>query len=345
MIFISYYPTFDELDKLVEQYKPERINIFVDLKNCLSGMYLEEAAKTMLLVHADSKQPPADIYQSWLDFIAFHYRYMYSRTLDVHLFTIADVGQSQYHRNLYKDYKCNRSITGYKTLSAWEQDIVKQIIKTNIEVIIKSAKQLYNSYGVYLSYCESDFCPQYYIQNYYQDPKILNIIYSSDNDMIQTLKYPNTIQFFRRNKDNKMWLTHENWKIKAKLDEDVNIPVANYEYIKAIIGDTGDDVPGVRGIGPKTVIKYIPEVPLASLDQLKQHIETYSTENTKDKKSKAILDNWDVVERNYKLTSYDALIKDITSYIRENLESALNKKTLEFSESVSFLQEMKGRLQ
>ncbi len=344
LIFISYYPTYDELDHIVETYKPKQINIFVDLKNCMNGMYMDEAAKTMIIAHNNSKQPPSDIYQSWLDFITFHYKYMYSRTVDMKIFTIADTGESQYHKGIYKDYKCNRSITSYKTLSMFEKDTIKNIVKKNIEVIIKTAKQLYNNYGVYLSYCESDFCPHYYIKNYYQDPSILNIIYSTDNDMLQSLKFDNTIQFFRKNKDSKMWVTKDNWKEKIKITDDVNIPVANYEYMKSIMGDSGDDIPGIKSVGPKSAIAYVKDIDITSLESFREHIIGVSEKNSKDKKAKAILDNWSEVERNYKLVSYDALINHLNAFTLQQLEDALTTKHLDFAESVAFLKNVKERL-
>lgn len=343
MIFISYYPTFDELDAIIDKYQPDRVNIYVDLKNCISGMYMESAVKTMLLAHNHSKQPPSDIYQSWLDFVTFHYKYMYSRTMDTHIFTIADTGDSQYHKGIYKDYKSNRTISSYKTLSMLEQDVMKNIIKKNIEVIMKTAKQLYNNYGVYLSYCESDFCPHYYIKNHFQDLKTLNIIYSTDNDMLQTLKFDNAVQFFRRNKDNKMWITKDNWLERLKIENE-NIPIENYEYMKAIMGDSGDDVPGIKGIGPKTAIKYVRDVNISSLFMFQEHARNIFDENPKDNKIKNIIKEWDVVERNYKLVSFDAMISKLKPFTLQQLEDALTTQHLDFSESVAFLKHVKERL-
>ena len=344
MIYISYYPTYAELDEVIDRYKPKRVNIFVDLKNCISGVYLDEAAKTMLLAHDNSKQPPSDIFQSWLDFVAFHYKYMYERTVNLHLYTFADTGQSQYHDEIYKDYKASRSITNYKTLSMLEKDAVKNITKKNIEVIIKSARKLHNSYGIYLSYCESDFCPHYYIEKHYNDPSILNIIYSSDRDMLQTLIFDNTIQFYRKNKENKMWIDKNNWKEKLKIEDSYNIPIENYVFMKSIMGDTGDDIPGVKGIGPKSVIKYVNDVSITNLDFLKEHIDTLSKKDSKDKKAVRILESWDEVIRNYKLVSFDALIKKINHHIIEQLENALIQEQLNFSESVSFIRNIKDKL-
>lgn len=343
MIFISYYPTYEELDAIIDQYKPKRVNIFMDLKNCIGGMYIDSAVRTMLLAHNNSKQPPSDIYQSWLDFVTFHYKYMYSRTINIHLFTIADTGDSQYHKNIYKDYKCNRAITSYKTLSGLEQDALKNIVKKNIEVIMKTAKQLYNNYGVYLSYCESDFCPHYYIKNHFQDPSILNIIYSTDNDMLQSLKFENTVQFFRKNKDNKMWITKYNWLERLKITDE-EIPIDNYEYMKAIMGDSGDDVPGIKGIGQKTAIKYVRDVDITSLFMFQEHLRNMFDKNPNDNKVMNIIADWQDVERNYKLVSFDALIHELKAFTLQQLEDALTSQQLDFSESVAFLKHVKERL-
>lgn len=343
MIFISYYPTYEELDTVIQKYNPKRVNIFVDLKNCLTGMYMEDAVKTMLLASADSKQPPVDIYNSWLDFIKFHYNYMYQRTINLHMFTIADTGDSSYHKGIYKEYKCRRSITSFKTLSVMEADAMKNIIKKNIEVILKTSKKLYNCYGTYLSHLESDFCAHYYIKNHFSKDDTLNIIYSSDSDMFQTLQFPNTVQFYRKNKDNKHWLDQNNWT--TKYDTDATIKIDNYVYMKSITGDAGDDIPGVKGIGSKTITKYVEDICIHDLNHMKSYLEEQSKKNTKDKKLQKIIENWKDVERNYKLISFEELIKNLPTFSYEQLESALDKtNSLDFAESVSFLNSMKERL-
>lgn len=340
MIFFSYYPTYQELDEVIAKHKPKQVNVFVDIKNCLGGLYLEDAAQAILTANADSKGPAAEIYSSWLSFVLFHYQYMYKNTCNMHLFMIADTGQSQYHHDIYKDYKCNRSITSYKTLSIMEQDQIGAIIKSNLEGIMKTSHKLFNMHDVYLYYCESDFCAHYYIENYYQDPNYLNIIYSSDKDMLQTLVFPNTVQFVRRNRDNKMWLDHTNWHERLKLDQ--HIPVSNYVYLKSMMGDKGDDVPSIPGIGVKTAYNLVKDTTLNSLDDLKSHISNLA--ETGDKKAVKVIENWDDVERNYKLVGFDPLIKNMSNRTLEFLNSAMEGERMSLADTASFLKVMKERL-
>jgi len=340
VIFLSYYPTYSELDAVIAQYQPKQVNVFVDLKNCMGGLHLDEAAKNVLLANENSKGPVTDIYSSWLDFVTFHYQYMFKNVCNMHLFMIADTGKSQYHQDIYKDYKCNRAITSYKTLSIMEQDQIRSIIKNNLEVIMKTSHHLFNMHDVYLFYCESDFCPHYYIQKQYQDEKFLNIIYSSDKDMLQTLVYPNTVQFVRHGRENKMWLNQYNWHERLKLEE--HMPVGNYVYMKSLMGDAGDNVPSVPGIGLKSAYSLVKNATLSSLDDLKTHIELQAKK--KNTKAFKVLDHWQDVERNYKLVGFDPLIKNLSMRTVEFLNNAMKDERLGLADTAAFLKTMKERL-
>lgn len=342
MIFFSYYPTYGDLDNLLNKYNNiKQLNIFVDLKNCLTGMYYEESLSSMVSSNMGSNQPIGDLVSSWFDFVMFHYKYMVRIKMPIHIFCFADVGKSEYHHNIYKEYKQSRSITNWKTLSAFEEDASKAIIKKNIESICNCSNKLYNCHGIYLNYCESDFVPHYLIKNHFNNGDFLNVIYSSDNDMIQSTILTNTLVFFRKNKDNKQFFDSSNWSVRYKV-EDINLPISSCIFLKCLNGDTSDDIPGVKGIGPKKasdILKCVGEV--ESLDDFKKKLE----ENyTNEKIKKLIIDNWDIMERNYKLMSYDAIIDNISlnNFDRLQLNDTVEKFGLK--ESVYFINKMKERL-
>ena len=77
MIFFSYYPTYNDLDVLIEKYKPSKVNIYVDLKNCITGMYNEDSMKDIIKMNEGTTQPILDLFLSWVDFVSFHYNYMF----------------------------------------------------------------------------------------------------------------------------------------------------------------------------------------------------------------------------------------------------------------------------
>lgn len=337
MIFFSYFPSYADLDFLLETYHPKQLNIFVDLKNCLTGMYYEENVATMVYNAKGSKQPNADIFLSWVDFVKFHYRYMEQRKVPIKMFTIADVGDSCYHKNIYKEYKCNRSITGFKTMSMLEMDAAKKLIKQNIETICKASEKLYGMYSAYLTFCESDFVGYWMIQKHFTEDGNLNVIYSTDKDMFQTLVLPNTCIFYRRNKENKTIYTKDNWFEKFKIE---NMDVHNCIYMRSIVGDTSDDIPGIKGIGEKKAQALLKDHTVASLNHLKDIVQAYGNKNVRDK----ILDGWDIVVRNYKLMSFEELGNHLSIEVLSKLSKVMEVEKLSYADSHKTLDLLVERL-
>lgn len=342
MLFISYYPTWSELDAVIEETNPKQINIFVDLKNCLSGLYMEESMKTMLDVNANSKTPIADIFNSWLDFVSFHYKYLNKRKINLHMFHISDSGDSQYHRKIFNDYKKNRSITKLNTCSLLENDTLKKIIRKNFESIHKAARNLYNNHSLDFKHFESDFVAHYLINEKYQSDDYLNIIYSKDTDMFQTLKFRNTKIFYRHSKDNKMFYDSSNWVEKFKKEKfEEDFPIENFVYLKCIAGDKSDDIPGLNKIGMKKAYNVLKQInkPIADLNDLKDELEILD-----DKNAKRFLEEWDIIERNYKLISFDEISKHIPYSVMEIFSKLDNIEKFNLGESVLFINKINEKL-
>lgn len=342
MLFISYYPTWADLDAIIDETKPKQVNIFVDLKNCLSGLYMEESIKTMLDVNANSRTPISDIFNSWLDFVSFHYKYMNKRKINLHMFHISDSGDSQYHRNIFKDYKKNRSIAKINTCSLLETDRLKKIIRKNFESIHKAAKYLYNNHSVDFKHFESDFVAHYLIKEKYQSDEYLNIIYSKDTDMFQTLKFRNTKIFYRHSKDKKMFYDHTNWVDKFKKEKfDISFPIENFVYLKCIAGDKSDDIPGINKIGLKKAYNVLKEIdkPIENINHLKEELMKLD-----NKIAKKFLEEWDIIERNYKLISFDEISRHLPLSVVEIFSKLDDIKKFNLGESVLFINKINEEL-
>ena len=95
--------------------------------------------------------------------------------------------------------------------------------------------------------------------------------------------------------------------IKKKVINDTNIVEiikvlpSNYAIVKALVGDNSDNLPGVKGVGIKTIVKEFPKLVTEENVDL-QYIYDISEQQIEGKKifSRIIYD-WDKVERNYSL--------------------------------------------
>ena len=97
------------------------------------------------------------------------------------------------------------------------------------------------------------------------------------------------------------------------VQEEIKVLPQNYNIIKALLGDNSDNLPGVKGLGIKTILsewKSFTYDPLASLNDVWDHCET-QMEGDKPKKIFAkIIHNWDRVMKNYELMNLHESVLD-----------------------------------
>ncbi len=96
--------------------------------------------------------------------------------------------------------------------------------------------------------------------------------------------------------------------------EDIKVLPENYNIVKALLGDSSDNLDGVKGLGIKTIIsewKSFAYDPLASLQDVWDHCETQMEEKKPKKIFAKIIHNWDRVLTNYKLMNlHDTVLDD-----------------------------------
>ena len=73
----------------------------------------------------------------------------------------------------------------------------------------------------------------------------------------------------------------------------------NFVYYKSLMGDGSDNIPGITGVGPKTIEKDLPELQSETRLTPKDFSNLLNEKSTT--KTKKILDNLDTLDRNYKL--------------------------------------------
>jgi len=89
--------------------------------------------------------------------------------------------------------------------------------------------------------------------------------------------------------------------------EEFGVHPNNMVIYRSFTGDASDNIPGVNGIGPKTILKLIPELSQSAEFSVDNLLDK-SRNNLKESKSyQKILDNARIIEQNYQLMNIKLL--------------------------------------
>lgn len=256
---LSFYPNYEILDSALSKGNFTKLNLFIDLKNVLQTIYLKHAVENIVENTLRSKYNDTSVFSSVLPFLAFHKLYAIKRGIDVNFYFFFEVGQSYYHKNLNKKYKISRQIDDLYGLSREKRETFTDVLQSNFSLINKALNFLPNTKVFMLEHLEADFIPYFLITRKYVggSENECNLIYSNDHDLQQTCN-DNTFIFAKTGKSKKL-LTKDDIMSKF-LQVKNDIPVDYLPYCMAITGDGGDDIEGIKGIGPKTVYKNFDEI-------------------------------------------------------------------------------------
>jgi len=150
------------------------------------------------------------------------------------------------------------------------------------------------------------------------------IIVSNDRDFMQIC-----------DSETVLWRPIKNEFLNTKrIVEQTGVHPTNMALARAIIGDTSDNLPGVRGVGFKTVGKklgFLGEDKTYTIDEVIEHCE--NVEETRLKFYDNIVENKGLIEHNYKMMQLYAPQMSVQSKIKvkesvENFESNFNKTAI-----------------
>ena len=226
-------------------------------------------------------------------------------------------GGSLKRRKLYPDYKANRKTSvrlnrSYTDLSSSELEengLKKQLLRTvayldNLPVTT-----------IAIDNVEADDVIAYLAVEYFKDKNVY--IASCDKDFLQLA-----------NDRVKIWSPSKKKLYgSAEIFTEFKIHCENFIYYRALEGDTSDNIDGIRGAGLKTVLKCFPFLAEHKKATL-QEIYNYSDNNKgKLKLYNTILDNKDIVERNYQLMQLtDTQIQSFSQLrINEVMQKPVNR--------------------
>ena len=159
-------------------------------------------------------------------------------------------------RNTYSDYKANRQIkrvTKFKVFSSLEEE--SESIADQMMRLLEYLKALPINISI-IDKIEADDTIAYLAQQLKDDV----VIYSADQDFLQLVNDKVTV--------------YSPIKKKFYKPNDVytqyGLPPENFLTMKCLMGDKSDNLPGVKGLGPKKLFKLFPELAEKSIYTLQE---------------------------------------------------------------------------
>ena len=200
-------------------------------------------------------------------------------------------GGSKRRREIYPDYKSGRkpltrlNRTYDMTTEQDEQDLMRYEL-----VIVAKALMKLPITTITLDHVEADDIISYIAQHVVEDGGE-SIIYSTDKDFLQLV-----------GDGIKVWNpVRKKTYIPETVLEDYTIHPNNFLLYRALTGDTSDNLPGIKGLGIKTLLKFMP----GFVTEEKLDLDDVITiaESSKSKVMSKIVDQKETIQRNLILMS------------------------------------------
>ena len=215
---------------------------------------------------------------------------------------------------LYKEYKANRH--GMPDELAEQMPVIKDVLRAmNIDIIEKQGYEGDDILGTLAKYGEKQGLDV--------------VILSGDRDTFQLASDHITIRI-PRTKGGKTETEDYN---RAKVLEEYGLEPVQLIEVKALQGDTSDNIPGVPGVGPKTAISLIQRY--HTVDELYRKVEA-GEDDLKGKQRENIVNNKEMAELSRKLGEINTNVPIEDTLEQIKLEEWDRPKVLELFEELRF---------
>lgn len=202
-------------------------------------------------------------------------------------------GGSCRRRAIFPDYKLNRKPPKLNRYYEGEIPDTAENRVYQIKALVGLLKHV-PVCQIYVEDCEADDVIGYLSKNSFREQK--KIIASSDRDFYQLLN-EHTLMYSWTSKS---FVSHDD------VLREHNITAQNFIIAKVVCGDGSDNIPGVRGVGFKTLAKRFPDLATPRELSTRDIIEQAQKFGPKGPKMAAnIAVNADLIERNWRLMYLD----------------------------------------
>jgi DNA polymerase-1 len=202
-------------------------------------------------------------------------------------------GGSTRRRAIYPDYKSRRRPV---KLNRFHEGDIPDTVENQtwqVYVLVNAMKNL-PVRQIYVSDCEADDIIGYLAKYSYKDSHVL--IASSDHDYLQLVDDRVTV-----------WSpTLKSIVTKEAVKEKMGVPPHNLVIARCFCGDSSDNLPGIKGVGLKTLVKRFPELATDSVVEIDDIMSKVRSMPEKSQKIFQDMKNGENLARmNWKLMNLD----------------------------------------
>ncbi len=319
--YIKFYVEYNKLLDYLLNLGAKRVNFFIDIPSVARGLYNKEVILYEINSYIESQTVSNSLItelKEWLgkmwDIYAKHFNKIF-------FVLFYDDGVCQQNKAISRLYKKRRTVSPHITIVKDEELEIFRHIKKYYYELIESEFEIDNASTVfYWREYEADVVPHFCIKYSLfesDNPDTINVMFSVDKDLLQTCKFENTIQCAARytpsqrkldfniyNRDNAFAYIYK--KFKPGILKADHIPLC-----LSIAGDAADDIDGVKGYGIAKAAELIQ----------KANLPPILNPNEKQKYPKVIQDNWELINFNFKLISFDEQLTRMKGFLRKYISS------------------------
>jgi 5'-3' exonuclease len=328
---IAAYPP-STIDKYLKNSNCNKLHIYVDLKNIQTGLWVDDIVREIVGKSESYNIVDCTIFQDLLKFCCWWRKFGKEKNLETKIFVTTDFGSSSYHKKIHKDYKSKRKIAKINMPDFYQQ--LPELTQKNDQISEKVYSKLPNLHFFRLHFLESDFLHYWLITRKFKNKDdIFHVICSNDKDMYQSLTLKNVIQVYSlrgnkhiidKNNCLQMYAKTHKKSVNSRIKADEMISKIDKNYIAAImalIGDAGDEVPGIKKMGPMSAIKLFSDEDfvskyIGSIGELNDRVsnnESYFKLDTPTSKygkiAQSAIDQSNIVTDAYKMISFEMLCR------------------------------------
>lgn len=313
--YIRYQVPYRDIFEILRKLNKRSIRFFIDFQSISKGLYNRNNVFYELKYYIDNRKPSETLIEEYRGFL--NNLYVKFRQFNPFFITFYDDGRNSQNLILDSGYKSGRSsipdlLHDDKELQLYYH--IKSLYFTKIKNRFTKGRV---GKVFYLKEYESDLIPYYCISNNLfesQENYVLNVILSTDKDLLQCCTFRNTIQCTNRFFSSKTG----SQKLSIDLFDDCNAISYIYSRFKpgrltskhipmilAIAGDKADKIDGIKGYGPAKAISLIENL------KLPYTISELQRNHHQGNLPQVISNNLPIIIKNLKMILFEEQIKRI----------------------------------